>query len=111
MMVQIFVENAVKHGLRGYKGEKRLDVYVDNGDDAVIITVENEGNPISPIGKGDSTGTGMKVVTQTINLLNEKNVRKIDVNIKHELFNDGESSVYTVKITIPNKFDFSQMLG
>lgn len=107
MMVQIFVENAVKHGLRGYDGEKHLDIYVRHSDDTLKITVENNGILSPHVDASSSTGTGMKVVTQTVNLLNERNERKIDIDIRRRV--DGETVVYSVTIAIPDGFDFASM--
>ena len=108
MMVQIFVENAIKHGLRGYDGEgKYLDITVERHDDAIAISIENEGNATSHISTSSNTGTGMKVVTQTANLLNERNERKMDINIERQQSADGLSAIYTVTIVIPDHFDFT----
>lgn len=108
MMVQIFVENAIKHGLRGYDGEgKYLDITVERHDDAIAISIENEGNATSHISTSSNTGTGMKVVTQTANLLNERNERNMDINIERQQSADGLSAIYTVTIVIPDHFDFT----
>lgn len=110
MMVQIFVENAVKHGLRGYPGDKYLNIKVMRLDDATTIIIENQGgSPTGCINTNSSTGTGMKVVTQTINLLNEHNVRKMDIFINHQQDTDEQPTIYTVTITIPDGFDFTSI--
>ena len=109
MMVQIFVENAVKHGLRGYEGKKYLDIAVSNHNGFTKISIENEGNPNTRADASSNTGTGMKVVMQTINLLNERNEQKIDLNIHQHTAPDGTSAIYTVSIMIPHNFDFSGM--
>ncbi len=109
MMVQIFVENAIKYGLRGFDGSKWLDIAVYRHDGYTAIVVENEGNPSPRTDALGSTGTGMKVVTQTINLLNERNVSKMDIDVKCKPGANDKSAIFTVTITIPDKFDFSPM--
>lgn len=109
MMVQIFVENAIKYGLRGFDGEKHLDIAADRRGSATVIIIENEGNPSPRTDVSGSTGTGMKVVTQTVNLLNERNVSKMDIDIKCKPSISGNTAVFTVTITIPDNFDFSPM--
>lgn len=109
MMVQIFVENAIKHGLRGFNGEKCLGIAVERRGDATVIIVENEGNPSPRTDASGSTGTGMKVVTQTVNLLNERNASKMDIDMKCKPGANGKSAIFTVTITIPDNFDFSPM--
>ena len=108
-MVQIFVENAIKYGLRGFDGEKHLDIAAERRGSATAIIIENEGNPSPKTDVSGSTGTGMKVVTQTVNLLNERNVSKMDIDIKCKPSISGNTAVFTVTITIPDNFDFSPM--
>ncbi len=108
MMVQIFVENAIKHGLRGYEGSRKyLDIAVQRRGGEIAVVVENEGNATSRIDTAGNTGTGMKVVTQTVNLLNERNERQMRLKIDRQLSADGLSATYTVTITIPDNFDFT----
>ncbi len=109
MMVQIFVENAVKYGLRGFDGAKRLEIRVSRSGDQTVVTVENEGNPSPHTDIRSSTGTGMKVVTQTVNLLNEQNKSKMNIDIRRRMNADGKSSIFTVIISIPDNFDFNSI--
>ena len=43
MMIQIPVENAIKHGLRDKEGEKRLSITVFRQDGNIIISIEDNG--------------------------------------------------------------------
>lgn len=109
MMLQIFVENAVKHGLRGYEGEKRLDLNISkdiNGN--LHINIKNNGNPTSNCAHTDGTGTGLRIVTQTIQILNEHNSNKISLTYGRQKEYDG-SSIWNVEIIIPQGYDFSIM--
>lgn len=106
MMVQIFVENAVKHGLRGYSGDKYLRLSFSHERDFLLITVRNNGLAAGSLRPAESTGTGLKVVTRTIQMLNERNRNKISLNFGADADADG-SHAWNVEIRIPVDFDFS----
>lgn len=82
MIVQIPVENAIKHALRGKSGLKELRVSVLRKDGGVAIAITDNGMgyakvPVSQKG----TGTGLRVIRQTVELLNARNNEKIDFTI------------------------------
>lgn len=93
MLVQIPVENAVKHGLRKKSGKKRLLIrIVKEGENIIIVIRDNGGgfrNVNSVMASSNGTGTGMKVITRTLQLLNAYNRSPIemkitDIEIEHE---------------------------
>ena len=110
MMVQIFVENAVKHGLRALSGEKTLRISATASPSATTIMVENNG-PARQATMGafmNNTGTGMRVITQTLQLLNDRNHNKIDLHIDRRPSTSHEDEEWwVVSITIPHDFDFT----
>lgn len=90
MIVQIFVENAIKHGLRPVKAEegrlRKLTVKATRKDETTLVEVIDNGKGLQAHIEG-SCQTGMQVVRQTIQLLNDNNVNKIKFGIgnwKHE---------------------------
>lgn len=107
MMVQIFAENAVKHGLRAISGNKTLRISVSALPTATSITIENNG-PAKPADNlGDNTGTGMRVITQTIQLLNDRNRSKIALNIDcRNCPESPQQQWWVVSIVIPHDFNF-----
>lgn len=107
MLIEIFVENAIKHGLRGFDGRRELWLNIGRRDNRTYITVENNGLMSSPA-TARGTGTGTRVVSQTIHVLNECNSLKIDMmqTIADRPATDG-GKVYVVSISIPDGFDFS----
>lgn len=108
MFIHIFVENAVKHGLRGFKNDKYLNIRINRVNSAIEIKIENNGNITSTVSNNDSTGTGMRIITQTIQILNELNKRKkIEVEIDSKTDEDKQELVWTVTLTIPEGYDFS----
>lgn len=111
MVVQIFVENAMKHGLRAITGEKTLLIEVTGNAGAICVVVENNSPHNAPKHILDSTGTGLRVITQTIQLLNDRNRSKIELNINTQPSATApDEDIWTVTLTIPRDFNF-QILG
>lgn len=86
MIVQIFVENAIKHGLKSKprkEGEFRtLDIMVSRKDQGILIAVTDNGLGVSS--PAQLAGhTGLKVVRQTLQLLNERNKDTMYFNIEN----------------------------
>lgn len=106
MFVHIFVENAVKHGLRGYMHPKYLKIAVNKVDTNLVIKIENNGNITSSINKNDKTGTGMRIITQTIQILNDHNKRRIGLAINNNTNEEASEAVWTVILTIPDGYNF-----
>lgn len=106
MIIQIPVENAIKHGLRSIIGLKKLDITIQNDNTGVKIEIMNNGHAYKPefniSTKG--TGTGLSVIFRTIALLNEKNTHKITFDI--QALNEKEQTGTYVLITIPYDFKF-----
>ena len=73
MTIQIFVENAIKHGLQRQGGE--LTIHVSRQDDGTLIEVIDNGQGLKQ--NVPLEHIGMKVVRQTIQMLNEHNHKKI----------------------------------
>ena len=107
MIVQIPVENAIKHGLAGMEGEKRLEVSVMPERNGVRIAVVDNGRGYLPqvMSPTRGTGTGLKVLYQTIQLLNAKNKgEKIRFEIKN--LADGMRTGTGVFVYIPCNYSY-----
>lgn len=107
MMLQILIENAMKHGLRGLDGEKKLTVCINALEKGISITVTDNGrgyHPEKPEVCTLSTGTGLKVLKQTIYILNSRNSEKITFSIKN--IEGNEQTGTQAKIYIPYGFKF-----
>ena len=106
MIVQIPVENAIKHGLAGKDGKKELMVYVSRETNGIRIMVTDNGRGYLPqvVSATRGTGTGLKVLYQTIQLLNTKNKSdKIRFNITNR--SDGQTGT-EVSVYIPFRFSY-----
>ena len=106
MLIQIPVENAVKHALRGKEGERRLWITVTRTANAINIKVTDNGGGYRPNSRNRGTGTGMKVIMQTIQILNMKNKETIDVSVHNVLLDSGETGC-EVAFLLPDKYDYT----
>jgi Putative regulator of cell autolysis len=104
MVVQIPVENAIKHGLKGKEGAKSLGITISKQNGGVFITVEDNGRGLEDGSPSYGTGTGLRVIYQTLQILNQKNDRKLTFSIKDRK-EDGANGV-RVEIFIPSDYKF-----
>lgn len=109
MFIQIFVENAVKHGLMSYPGHKILGLFISHEDGSTRIVIVNNGRMESPA-EAKGTGTGLRIVSQTIHTLNAVNSQPIILShsIEKSPFEE-EGKCYKVQIVIPDDYDFSPL--
>lgn len=108
MILQIPVENAVKHGFTTKDGNYKLNMAIRHTGSGTEIEIENNGQPYSPfskVRKDNSIGIGMQVIYQSLLMLNMKNKNKIVFNIS-PVKQENESET-CVKVYIPDGFDYS----
>ena len=109
MFVQILAENAIKHGLKGRDGEKRLTIQIamEKNDTLVIVVSDNgRGFDIRAV-KDTTTGTGLYIIRQTMEVLN-KYSRHGQMDIDLENLKDGTSTTTTgcqATLRIPQHFN------
>lgn len=86
MSIQIFAENALKHGLRPIKPveghQRKLLIRVSRDKQATLIEVIDNGQGLQIQNEG-GTQLGGRVVRQTIQLLNDNNVNQITFGINN----------------------------
>jgi tetratricopeptide (TPR) repeat protein len=105
MMIQIPVENAVKHALREKEGERNLWVSVCRRGNGICIKITDNGGGYRPDSRNRGTGTGMKVIMQTIQILNNKNKEAIDVSVYNVSLQSGEMGC-EVTFWLPDNYDY-----
>lgn len=116
MIIQIPVENAMKHGLAGVEGAQRLDISVVRegacGKEAsraggIRLTITDNGRGYLPhaMSATRGTGTGLKVLYQTIQLLNTHNKGE---KIHFEITNlaDGQQTGTRVSVYVPCNYAY-----
>ena len=105
MMIQIPVENAVKHALREKEGERNLWVSVCRRGNGICIKITDNGGGYRPDSRNRGTGTGMKVIMQNIRILNNKNKEAIDVLVHNVSLQSGEMGC-EVTFWLPDNYDY-----
>lgn len=108
MMIQIPVENALKHGLMPKQhGVCVLRIDAKKVENGSLVSVSDNGIGLkNQIGKTSGTGTGLKMVMQTIQFLNQKNKNKIEFSIREREDGVIGSSGTIAEIFIPSDFSF-----
>lgn len=85
MTIQIFVENAIKHGLRPMKqregATRDLCIKASRNGNATLVEVTDNGCGL-PNGKAAMPNNGIRIIKQTIQMLNEKNRKQITFGIE-----------------------------
>lgn len=109
MLLQTWVENAIKHGLRNYQGTGRINIFISKKDETTIIQVEDNG-----IGRAKAkelkttgTGSGLKILTEQIEIYNHFNPRKAIITITDLSDNDGNASGTRIEMSIPDDYQFN----
>lgn len=107
MIIQIVVENAIKHGFTGDREGQVLTVDLQEERTGIAIDIVNNGEAYMPSAQpgGNGTGTGMKVIYQSLMIMNLKNKEKITFHIQSRAA-EGERGT-KVSIFIPYHFDYT----
>ena len=106
MLIQIPVENALKHALKDKEGERRLWITVQRRPGGIDIRITDNGGGFRPDSLNRGTGTGLKVIMQTIQILNQKNREAIDVSIRNVTLANGDTGC-CVAFMLPDHYDYS----
>ena len=109
MVLQIPVENAIKHGLRGKSGAKRLNIRIRKGEKDIEIVIWDNGGGYRSTGSHASasagTGTGMKVITRTLQLLNAYNRSPIVMKINNVMIKDEAGCEVYFKLPLDYSYE------
>lgn len=109
MIIQIFAENAVKHGLRPLKEGGNLDIIIRQSGKEVQIEINDNGvgRKVSRESGPHGTGKGMKIIDQTILIINKYNQRNITYSVSDLSDGSGKPAGTSVRITIPDGMNYS----
>lgn len=107
MLIQPFVENALKHGLLHKKGEKRLEIFFEMQENALKVTIDDNGigrqasAEINQRHKNTSTNFATRATTQRITLLNLHKKETVVWNIHDKMDENNEPKGTKVELIIP----------
>lgn len=106
MLIQIPVENALKHALRSKDGQRNLWIDIRRTPDGRChIEITDNGGGFRPDSPSRGTGTGMKVVMQTIQILNGRNNENIEIGVHNVSLSEGETGC-RVSFSIPPDYRY-----
>lgn len=106
MMMQIPIENAIKHALLNKEGERKLWIDIRREQDAICIRIKDNGGGYKISSKHRGTGTGMKVILQTVQLLNAQNKYQIGIAVNNVSLGESEQGCEFV-ITLPVGYNYN----
>ncbi|MBT3208386.1 MAG: histidine kinase [Bacteroidetes bacterium] len=108
MLLQTYVENAIKHGIRLKEGPGTILIEIKKRNNELFFEIKDDGigrKKAKELSTG-TTGFGLQIMENYYNLFNEYNSSKI----KHEitdLYDHNDNPTGTiVKVIIPLKFSF-----
>ncbi|MCF8230530.1 MAG: histidine kinase [Bacteroidales bacterium] len=108
MILQTYVENAIKHGIRHKEGKGHIEVSITTDNKNITISIKDDG-----IGRAkakelstDSTGFGLQIMENYYKLFNEYNEARIAHEIIDLYDDNGEPSGTKVMVSIPLKFSY-----
>lgn len=110
MIIQIPVENALKYAFDAiYDSSNRISIRISPSANGLFIHIEDNGNGYHPGEYPDTkrgTGTGLKVLFRTIELLNSKNPQKASFTIRNIIPETADAHGTIVDIYIPFNYQF-----
>lgn len=104
MLVQILVENAIRHGLRGIDRQQNLTIDIcREGERSTRISVIDNGRGFDARNQiGNHKHTGLAVVQQTVVVHNAHHHRKMHFSIHNQTGADGKICGCTSTLIVPN---------
>ncbi len=110
MSIQIQIENAVKYAFTGSRStQPTIWINISLCNQSLCIIIEDNGQGYQPDKyKNDirGTGSGLKMLYRTIEILNARNEEKIAFNIDNRSFSDTEEKGTRVTFIIPTHYNF-----
>ncbi len=106
MIIQIPVENALKHAFNSGQQEKKLSIDIQEKQQALHINIMDNGMGFSDEST-QGTGQGLKILFKTIELLNSRNQHKIKFNMQDlsSLSPDLHGIKVIIEIPVHYKYD------
>lgn len=108
LMLQPFVENAVKHGLMHKSGHKKLMISFEQTDDGIRVIIEDNGIGrkqsaiINTRNKSKPSSFATKAIAERIDLFNRLYKQKITYTILDKLDEHNQAAGTTITLIIPD---------
>ncbi len=110
MIIQIPVENSIKYAFEEEQTDAHINIDISTDNFFLYIIIEDNGtgyNPGDHVNNERSTGTGLKVIFRTVELLNLRNQEKMAFSIQNlkQLSQDMHGT--RVTIIVPLKYNYN----
>jgi hypothetical protein len=107
MIIQSFVENAVKHGLENKRGNGQVDIEITKSGAGITITVKDNGIGRAAANdlKTGGSGLGLKNLSSLIETINRFNTGKITFTLT-DLYENGEPAGTMATVFLPDNYDY-----
>ena len=112
MLLHTYCQNAVKHGIASKAGTGCVDVTVEkqcrNGADGVLVSVRDDGvgRVEAARSSGYSTGQGLKILRQQIELYNQANKLHIEQKVTDLTDTEGRPAGTCFETWVPADYNF-----
>ncbi len=105
MIIQSFVENALKHGLENKTGQGIIEVNISSPGKGIEVVVRDNGIGRAAAARIGTDGlrTGLKNINGIVETINKAYRQKITVSIT-DLFDNGQAAGTEVRIFLPHNF-------
>jgi hypothetical protein len=107
MTIQLFVENAIKHGLEDKNNGGKVEVKIERFDKAISIRITDNGigRIAAAMQPSDGSGNGLKMIRGLFEVMNSYNIGRSTIEIS-DLEDNGKAAGTSVRIVIPDGFRF-----
>ena len=101
-LVYTFAENAVKHGLRNKKGNRKLTIRIKRQGDKILIIITDNGigRRQSKVKNTSGTGKGLMIIKNIITGYNKLNNRFVSFKINDLMDTNGSSQGTEVVVEV-----------
>lgn len=109
LLLQPFVENAIKHGLMHKKGPGHVKVELRQEDERIVCRIEDDGvgrEQAAKIRKSHHRSWGAQISEDRVRLLKAVYGKEVDIDIKDLFADNGKPAGTCVTISIPQIFAF-----
>jgi len=108
MAIHTYAENAVKHGLRNKAGKGTVFIKCYNKDNGVMVEVQDDGigRKATELLNINSTGQGLKILRQQVQLYNKRNKLKIKEEVKDLSNDEGDATGTFFSLWVPKDYNY-----
>jgi hypothetical protein len=105
LVLQIFAENAVKHGIANSSRDGILNISIERKNDYLVIEISDNGiGRLKSRGLSSSTGKGLNLTNEFFDLLNRIHENSIELAVTDLEDENGTATGTKIEINMPVRF-------